>query len=291
MARSHAQVEDVARSHGHLAGSGLAVVALGKLGSREMTVSSDLDLVFLHAGTEGHTHGGRSPLDNAQFFARLGQRVIHILSAHTSAGILYEPDMRLRPSGGSGPLVSHIEGFREYQMNKAWTWEHQTLVRARPVSGDVHVTKRFEEIRKSVLARSRDKAGLQEEITKMRERMRKELLKPGAGFFDLKQDTGGIVDIEFLVQYLVLLNSHEYGDLMRWTDNVRILETLIETGVLEKDTAAILKEGYLTYREATHRLNLQGKPSKVSENKFTSLRENVEQIWKDIVASERHSEI
>ncbi|MFH2219763.1 MAG: bifunctional [glutamate--ammonia ligase]-adenylyl-L-tyrosine phosphorylase/[glutamate--ammonia-ligase] adenylyltransferase [Pseudomonadota bacterium] len=262
---------------------GFTVVAYGKLGGIELGYGSDLDLVFLHAGVQGQTRGGRLPTDNAQFFARLGQRVVHILSAHTSAGVLYEPDMRLRPSGGSGPLVSHIEGFEEYQMNTAWTWEHQALVRARPVSGEIQVMKRFEEIRKAVLARPRIKAKLREEITGMRERMRRELLNPEPGLFDLKQDAGGIVDIEFLVQHLVLLNSCKFSDLLTWTDNVRILETLIETGVLDKNAAAVLKEAYLTFRASVHRLNLQGKPSKVPENRFPGLRKSIEEIWADIM--------
>ncbi|MFC1829834.1 bifunctional [glutamate--ammonia ligase]-adenylyl-L-tyrosine phosphorylase/[glutamate--ammonia-ligase] adenylyltransferase [Thermodesulfobacteriota bacterium] len=265
---------------------GFAVVAYGKLGGIELGYGSDLDLVFLHAGTQRETRGGRTLVDSTQFFARLGQRVVHILSAPTSAGVLYEPDMRLRPSGGSGPLVSHIQGFGEYQMNKAWTWEHQAIVRARPMSGDIQVMKRFEQIRKAVLARPRSKAKLQKEITEMRERIRRELLRPEPGVFDLKQDTGGIVDIEFLVQYLVLLKSNEFSDLLRWTDNVRILETLIETEVLEKDAAAILKEAYLTYRAAVHRLNLQEKPATVPDEQFSGLRKNILEIWKAFMESD-----
>lgn len=271
------------RLNGETIDRGFTVVAYGKLGGIELGYGSDLDLVFLHAGAKGQTRGGRRPTDNAQFFARLGQRVVHILSAHTSAGVLYEPDMRLRPSGGSGPLVSHIEGFEEYQMNKAWTWEHQAIVRARPVSGDIQVTKRFEEIRKAVLARPRNKAKLQGEIIGMRQRMRRELLIPEPGVFDLKQDSGGIVDIEFLIQYLVLLKSCEYSELLKWTDNVRLLGSLVKTGLLEEQTANILREAYLTYRASVHRLSLQEKPAQVPADQFRNLRESVERIWKDIM--------
>ncbi|MBU0986328.1 MAG: bifunctional [glutamate--ammonia ligase]-adenylyl-L-tyrosine phosphorylase/[glutamate--ammonia-ligase] adenylyltransferase [Proteobacteria bacterium] len=264
---------------------GFAVIAYGKLGGIELGYDSDLDLVFLHAGTKGQTRSAIRPIDNPQFFARLGQRVIHILTARTQAGMLYETDMRLRPSGSSGILVSHIEAFGDYQLNKAWTWEHQALVRARPISGDAHLAKHFEHIRKRVLARPRIKNKLQEQVVSMRERMRKEHLHAEPGVFDLKQDAGGIVDIEFLVQYLVLLRSHEYSELLRWTDNVRILESLMETRILEDHTAHLLREAYLVYRQAVHRLSLQEKPSKVPADQFRDLRKNVKKIWRAFLGS------
>ncbi len=267
-------------------GRGFSVIAYGKLGGFELGYGSDLDMVFLHAGTEGQTRGGRRPINNQQFFARLGQRVIHILTTHTSAGKLYEPDMRLRPSGSSGILVSHIEGFKDYQINKAWTWEHQALIKARPIIGDRNMAERFNQIRNAVLARPRAKTKLREEVIDMRERMRRELLSAGSGFFDLKQDTGGIVDIEFLVQYLVLLRSCKYEELLKWTDIVRLLETLKDTGVMKDHVAHILKIAYLTYRSAVHRYSLQEKPAKAPKNKFLGMRENVRQIWKDMMEIE-----
>jgi len=267
-------------------GRGFSVIAYGKLGGIELGYGSDLDMVFLHSGTEGQTYGGRHPIDNQQFFARLGQRVIHILTAHTAVGKLYEPDMRLRPSGSSGILVSHIEGFKDYQTNKAWTWEHQALIKARPISGDINMAKRFEQIRNEVLARPRIKVQLKKDIIDMRERMRKELSSPDPKLFDLKQDTGGIVDIEFLVQYLVLLRSCEYKELLKWTDIVRLLETLKETGIINDQFAHILKVTYLTYRSAVHQFSLQEKPAKVPETKFRGMRENVGQIWKVIMEIE-----
>jgi len=260
---------------------GFTVIAYGKLGGIELGYDSDLDLVFLHAGTEGPTKGGTQPIDNSQFFARLGQRVIHILTARTSAGMLYEPDMRLRPSGSSGILVSHIEAFKDYQSNKAWTWEHQALVKTRPISGDAHLVKRFEKIRRSVLGRPRSQSNLQKEVADMRARMRKERLRPEPGVFDLKQDKGGIVDIEFLVQYLVLLRSHQHSQLLEWTDNVRILETLIETGIMAEHKAQLLREAYLTYRMSAHRLSLQEKPARVAADRFYNLRNSVQKIWND----------
>ena len=259
---------------------GFVVIAYGKLGGIELGYGSDLDLVFLHAGTRGQTHGGMRPVDNAQFFVLLGQRVIHILTAHTSAGALYETDIRLRPSGSSGILVTHIEAFRDYQTNKAWTWEHQALVRARAISGNLYLSKYFEQIRKDTIARPRTEAKLKEEVRDMRERMRKENLRAKPELFDLKQDTGGIVDIEFLVQYLVLLNSYKHNELLKWTDNVRLLQTLAETGVIDKHTAHLLKDAYLSYRKAVHSLNLQEKPALIPENQFDALRKQIIKIWK-----------
>jgi glutamate-ammonia-ligase adenylyltransferase len=142
------------------------------------------------------------------------------------------------------------------------------------------LTKYFEQIRKEALARPRIKSLLQEEVRAMRERMRKELLSPEPEMFDLIQDKGGIIDIEFLVQYLVLLKSYEHAELLKWTDNVRILETLTQTGVIDKDIAIFLKEAFLTYRSALHRLRLQEKPATVPEKEFYGLREKVKKIWK-----------
>ncbi|MDM8550563.1 bifunctional [glutamate--ammonia ligase]-adenylyl-L-tyrosine phosphorylase/[glutamate--ammonia-ligase] adenylyltransferase [Desulfobacterales bacterium HSG2] len=258
---------------------GFAVIAYGKLGGLELGYDSDLDLVFLHAAAEGETEGGGRPIDNAHFFTRLGQRVIHILTARTSAGILYEADMRLRPSGSSGVLVCPIEAFEAYQISKAWTWEKQAIIRARSVTGDDRLADRFEDIRKAVLAQPRDESGLREEVGEMRQRMRKELLMHEPGIFDLKQGLGGMVDVEFLVQYLVLLKSHEHPGLLKWTDNVRLIGTLAEAGVIDDVTAYFLRKAYLTYRTVGHRLSLHEKPAKVPESKFRCLREKVRETW------------
>jgi glutamate-ammonia-ligase adenylyltransferase len=265
--------------NGKTCDKGFAVIAYGKLGGLELGYGSDLDLVFLHSGTGEKTQAHRQAIDSAQFFNRLGQRVIHILTAHTRAGRLYEIDMRLRPSGGSGVLVSHVEAFRDYQQNSAWTWEHQALIKARPILGDSLLTDHFESTRHEVLARQRKELKLREEVVDMRNRMRKELLKPEAGMFDLKQDTGAMVDIEFLVQYLVLLKSYEYPGLLPWTDNVRLIQTLITTGAIDEYTAHILKHAYLIYRAAAHQASLQEKPAKVPQEKFSHLRSRVEKIW------------
>jgi glutamate-ammonia-ligase adenylyltransferase len=267
------------RLNGKFCEKGFAVVAYGKLGGLELGYGSDLDLVFLHSGSKEKTQESQQAIDSAQFFNRLGQRVIHILTSHTRAGRLYEIDMRLRPSGVSGVLVSHVEGFRDYQQNAAWTWEHQALIKARPILGDRLLADHFLSTRNEVLARQRDKLKLREDVVSMRDRMRKELLKPEAGIFDLKQDIGGMVDIEFLVQYLVLLKSYSHPELLNWTDNVRLLQSLIETRVMDEYTAHVLKHAYLIYRAAAHQLNLQEKSAKVPSEKFDRLRKRVERIW------------
>jgi glutamate-ammonia-ligase adenylyltransferase len=187
--------------------------------------------------------------------------------------------MRLRPSGEAGILVSHIESFGDYQKNDAWTWEHQALIRARAVGGHPLLRQRFETLRKSVLARPRKKSQLQRDVVGMRERLRREHLRRDAGVFDLKQDTGGIVDIEFLVQYLVLLKSYDNHELLTWTDNVRLIQTLLETGVFDEWTAHLLKHAYLIYRATAHKLSLQEKPALIPTDKFQYLREKVEDIW------------
>ena len=267
----------------HLSGvrceRGFGVIAYGKLGGLELGYGSDLDLVFLHAGADGQTHGGPHPIDNAQFFNRLGQRVIHLLTSHTRAGRVYEIDMRLRASGISGILVQHVEAFHDYQLNQAWTWEHQALIKARPVSGDPVIAARFDAIRAEVLSRPRPRVQLRAEVADMRRRMRAETRRSGAGLFDLKQDPGGIVDIEFLVQYLVLRQAHRYPELVRWTDNVRLIQTLIGSAVLGEITAHVLKHAYLIYRAAAHQLSLQEKPSLVPAEKFERLQQRIRRIW------------
>jgi glutamate-ammonia-ligase adenylyltransferase len=258
---------------------GFGVIAYGKLGGLELGYGSDLDLVFLHTGVDGQTRGGPRPIDNAQFFNRLGQRVIHLLTSHTRAGRVYEIDMRLRPSGISGILVQHVDAFREYQSNHAWTWEHQALIKARPVSGERLITSRFEGIRAEVLSRRRPRAALHADVADMRSRMRAEHHRPEPGMFDLKQDPGGIVDIEFLVQYLVLRHAHRYPELVRWTDNVRLIQALISSAVLNEYMAHVLKHAYLIYRAAAHQLSLQEKPARVPAEKFAPLRQRIRQIW------------
>ncbi|MBL0732004.1 MAG: bifunctional [glutamate--ammonia ligase]-adenylyl-L-tyrosine phosphorylase/[glutamate--ammonia-ligase] adenylyltransferase [Desulfosarcina sp.] len=260
--------------------TGFAIIAYGKLGGLELGYGSDLDLVFLHTGTESETRGvGIRPVTGSQFYARLGQRMLHLLTTHTPAGKLYEIDMRLRPNGNAGVLVSNMDSFKNYQIQDAWTWEHQSLVRARAICGDEKVISCFEQIRKDVLAISRNKSTLQEEIRSMRSKMRKEQKKTDPEYFNIKQDIGGMVDIEFLVQYLILLNAHEHIELVKWSDNIRQLDSLAETKIIPKIEADFFKKTYITYRKAVHKLNLQETPPIVPEDKFKEIRVKVEKIW------------
>ncbi|MCD6185294.1 MAG: bifunctional [glutamate--ammonia ligase]-adenylyl-L-tyrosine phosphorylase/[glutamate--ammonia-ligase] adenylyltransferase [Deltaproteobacteria bacterium] len=260
--------------------TGFAIIAYGKLGGLELSYGSDLDLVFLHAGTESETRGvDIRPVTSAQFYARLGQRMLHLLTTHTPAGKLYEIDMRLRPNGSSGVLVTNMDSFRNYQKQDAWTWEHQSLVRARAICGDDMVISSFEQIRRDVLAIPRNKSTLQEDIISMRSRMRKEQKKTDFEYFNIKQGIGGMVDIEFLVQYLTLLNAHEHIELVKWSDNIRQLDSLAETKIIAKKEADFLKETYITYRAAVHTLNLQEKSAIVPEHKFKELSAKVTKIW------------
>lgn len=261
-------------------GRGFAVLAYGKLGGLELGYGSDLDLVFLHAAAPGDTQGGKRAVTNTQFYARLGQRVVHMLSAHTPAGVLYEADMRLRPSGDSGLLVSHIEAFDEYQRQEAWIWEHQALIRARAIVGDEGLVARFQRIRREVLGAERDSAELRRAVADMRVKLRQ---AHGAGdpdLFDLKHDPGGIVDIEFLVQYLVLDRAHRHPEILRWTDNVRLLQSLAETGALDTTTAHLLRRAYLIYRAMAHRLNLRAQPAKFPIGLFAEQRRFVKRTWR-----------
>ena len=258
---------------------GFAVVAYGKLGGFELGYGSDLDLVFLYSADQGDTANGPQPIDKRQFFSRLGQRVIHILTTHTRAGRIYETDMRLRPSGSSGPLVSHIEAWAKYLQEEAWTWEHQALIRARVVCGNDTMQRRFARIRREILERPREPARLQAEIVDMREKLRKEQRLKADDGFDLKQGRGGIVDIEFLVQFLILARSHQFPALTAWTDNVRLLVALIDSGLLEPETAYFLREAYLIFRAAAHRLSLQNQPARVDATRFTKPRQRVQRYW------------
>ena len=268
---------------------GFVVIGYGKLGGLELGYGSDLDLVFLHAGSDRDATGGPRPIGSAQFFARIGQRIVHVLTAHTRAGRIYEVDMRLRPSGSAGPLAIHVGGFRDYQLNNAWTWEHQAIVRARPVAGDPLLAARFNAIRAEVLQRPRDEKTLRREVCDMRERMRTERTQTEPGIFNLREDRGGIVDIEFLVQYLVLLESHRHRQLVEWTDNVRLLQTLIQTGILDEDSAFLLREAYLTFRAKAHQLSLREQPPRVPEARFAPLRDRVRWVWERIMEERTQS--
>lgn len=259
---------------------GFAIIGYGKLGGIELGYGSDLDLVFIHdSHAEQHFTLGKKPIDNVVFFTRLGQRIIHLLTAHMPSGVLYEVDMRLRPSGASGLLVSNAESFDDYQLNEAWTWEHQALVRARAVAGSKAVIERFNAIRHKVLTKKRDAPLLQQEVKEMRLRMRAELGGRHRGFFNIKHDEGGIVDIEFMVQYGVLLLAHQHPQLVRWSDTIRLLQSLDETGFFGPGEASFLADAFRGYRAKIHGLTLQEQPLRVEETLFRDIRDQVLRVW------------
>ena len=237
--------------------SGFAILAYGKVGGLEMGYKSDLDLVFLFDGAPGYTRGTGRSIDTVRLYSNLGQRVIHALTMHTAAGTLYGADMRLRPGGDSGTIVSHIEAYKDYLESQAWTWEHQALIRARAVAGDPELIAQFNRIREEVLTIRRDPETLKTEVREMREKMRVQRLTPEPGMFNLKQDRGGIVDIEFLVQYLALRHAHAHPDVIVWTDNIRLMEGLSVEGLISAEESQVLQEAYVSMRQKIHRLTLQ----------------------------------
>ncbi|MDY7563063.1 bifunctional [glutamate--ammonia ligase]-adenylyl-L-tyrosine phosphorylase/[glutamate--ammonia-ligase] adenylyltransferase [Pseudomonas sp. 10B1] len=278
-------------SDGTLCDPGFIIVGYGKVGGIELGHGSDLDLVFIHDGDPHAETDGAKPIDSAQFFTRLGQRIIHLLTAQTNSGQLYEVDMRLRPSGASGLLVSSLGAFDRYQQSEAWTWEHQALVRARVLVGSHEVGSAFEAVRAAVLSRERDLTALRTDVSEMRAKMRGTLGSKAtvAGTaanafeatapFDLKQDAGGIVDIEFMVQYAALAWSWEHPELLRYTDNIRILEGLEHASLIPSADADLLREAYKVYRAAAHRQALQKQAGVVSGDQFHAERREVLRIW------------
>jgi glutamate-ammonia-ligase adenylyltransferase len=266
--------------------TGLLVLGYGKLGGLELGYGSDLDLVFVHGSDQGWTETlGPKSISHEQFYSRLGQRMIHMMTTRTPAGILYEVDMRLRPDGNKGMLVRSMTSFADYQDRQAWTWEHQALVRARPVAGDDGLAARFAEVRRATLCRRRDPDQLRQEVRAMRERMRETLDKSGGGRFDLKQGPGGIADVEFMVQYAVLRWAADYPDLADWTDNIRILETLGRHKLLPGAAAEELTQAYKALRSAYHRGALQEQPKSVPEDQLLPERTQVRALWQQLLGN------
>ena len=263
---------------------GFIVVAYGKMGGIELGYKSDLDLVFLHSGdARRHTDGPRS-IDSGTFFMRLGQRIIHMLGTQTPSGIAYEIDMRLRPSGNSGLLVSSLSAFEKYQQQSAWTWEHQALVRSRVIAGDADLSEAYNLVRENTLRQKRDSQSLITQVQEMREKMRQHLGKDTKdGKFSLKQGSGGIVDIEFMVQFAVLAWSHDHPQLVRWSDTIRILESLAQCGLLAEESALQLIDAYKTFRSAGHRLELQNQQAKIARSEFVQERQAVVEQWQALL--------
>jgi [glutamine synthetase] adenylyltransferase / [glutamine synthetase]-adenylyl-L-tyrosine phosphorylase len=251
--------------------TGFAVIGYGKLGSKELGYASDLDLVFLfnpEAGIE------------AERCAKLAQRLNSWLNTMTAGGILYETDLRLRPDGAAGLLVSSLDAFHDYQLKRAWTWEHQALTRARFCAGDAALAAPFEDIRRTVLSQPRDKEKLRGEIIDMRDKMRAEK-KDRADALDLKHTRGGIVDVEFIVQYLILAYSHEHPEFLGNLGNFALLTRAAALGIIDEDLAAQVGKAYLAYRERQHRArNNNELKTWVGLEELAEERQAVVRVWK-----------
>jgi [glutamine synthetase] adenylyltransferase / [glutamine synthetase]-adenylyl-L-tyrosine phosphorylase len=251
----HARVEDdFIATHGRIRGQETAIVALGRLGAREMTASSDLDLIVIYDfDAEYPDSDGKRPLYGAQYFARLTQRLISGLTAQTNYGVLYQVDMRLRPSGRSGPLATQIGGFISYQEREAWTWEHMALTRARVVSASSAFGARVEAAIYDALCRKRDARAVAADVIEMRAAIAKE--KGDAEPWDLKYAAGGLVDIEFTAQYLQLIHAAEVPEILD-TSTARMLEKAARAGVLRPEDAEVLRPAVRLFHDLTQILRL-----------------------------------
>jgi glutamate-ammonia-ligase adenylyltransferase len=247
------QVE-FSKTHGYVRGGESAVLALGRLGAREMTASSDLDLIVVYDFDQEHPQSdGKRPLHGSQYFARLTQRMIGALTTQTNYGVLYPVDMRLRPSGRSGPVATQIDGFKNYQEHEAWTWEHMALTRARVVSGMPDFSGRVEAVIREVLCRQRDVPATAGDVVDMRGAIATE--KGDAVPWDLKYAAGGLIDIEFIAQYLQLTHAARVPEILD-TSTARSLEKAERLGVLAAQDAAVLRPAVRLFHDLTQILRL-----------------------------------
>ena len=252
------------------------IAGYGKLGGKELGYGSDLDIIFLY--DDAHP-------DAAEQYGRLAQRLNSWLTTYTPAGMLYDTDLRLRPDGASGLLVSSVEAFAEYQESHAWLWEHQALTRARFCAGDARVGAVFEKIRNDMLCKERPLGDTRKEINEMREKMRQGHPNPSA-LFDIKHDAGGLVDIEFIVQYLVLGFSHRHESLVANVGNIALLEVSGVLGLIEPGHAHRVAVAYRELRRLQHRAWLDGQTSpRVAQQIAAPLIEPVIRLWQSLIAS------
>lgn len=255
-----------------------AVIGYGKLGGKELGYGSDLDIIFLYDDARPEAN---------EVYARFAQRINNWFNSLTSAGLLYETDLQLRPDGNSGLLVSSIDAFKHYQLNKAWVWEHQAISRARFVAGDADIGLAFDAVKLAVMTQARDMQALKQDVFTMRDKMR---LANKAKFrndtlpmFDLKNDRGGIIDVEFLVQYLVLAHAQQFPQLADNIGNIALLKSMATLHVIEADTAEKVAEAYRTYRTLQHASSLQGEQLARVETSLISQHINaVELLWQKI---------
>ncbi len=264
---------------------GFSVVAYGKFGGEELGFGSDLDIVFLYNAEPEQPTQGEKSMTHSLFFTRLAQRIINTLNMRTISGVLYEVDTRLRPSGNSGLLVSHIDAFQDYQLYEAWTWEHQAITRARGVAGDEFLIQWFDGFRHHILRQQRESDKLKQDVLEMREKMRSNLDRSSNDLLDIKQMPGGMVDIEFIAQYLVLLHAARFPE-QHWTcRTTRQFILLNELRVLPNPVVADLIEAYRDYREKTNILILTGQEKRLQQSLVEGNRAKVLQHWKSIFES------
>ncbi len=252
---------------------GFAIIAYGKFGSKELGYASDLDLVYIYDDTSAIA---------ADRYGKLAQRLASWLTTMTPGGVLYDTDIRLRPDGDSGLLVTSLTAFRNYQLHRAWTWEHQALTRARWCAGDHALAAPFEAIRDEVLSRPRDREKLRLEIVAMRDKMRAEK-KDRAGALDLKHTRGGIVDVEFIVQYLILAYAHQHPEFLKNLGNFALLARAGELGIIERDMAAEVGKAYLAFRERQHiARNNNEEKTWITPNELADERRAVSAAWRSL---------
>lgn len=264
---------------------GFGVIGYGKLGGIELGYSSDLDLVFVHNSSPEEMTNGEKAVPASQFYGKLAQRIMHLFNTRMSSGMLYELDLRLRPSGNSGLLVVHISTFAHYLENEAWTWEHQALVRARAIFGESELINTFLGIRKSILMRSRISEELREDVVKMRDKMRDHLDKSTEDRSDIKQSTGGLVDIEFLAQFLVLNHSADKPDITNFSDNVRIFQQLSQVDIISESEKQVLIDSYCGLRGKGHRATLQKESNMIPTLEFNELSSSTSDIVRKYLAT------
>ncbi len=250
-------------AHGEITDARFAVLGYGSVGGEELGFGSDLDLVFLYAAPDGAHSNGARPLDAPRWFARLGQKLVSLLGTGTGAGRLFEVDMRLRPDGNTGLLVSTLASFSEYQRVRAWTWEHQALVRVRGVAGDPDLIAAADGVRVEVLGQARDPEQLTEDVSSMRRKMRAELDRSDAAIFDLKQGEGGLVDLEFLLQFLVLRDGASHPALLQSRATAALLDAALAAGSLSDSVHAQLQAAHATLLDAGLRCTLDRRPRRV----------------------------
>ncbi|MBN2866406.1 MAG: bifunctional [glutamate--ammonia ligase]-adenylyl-L-tyrosine phosphorylase/[glutamate--ammonia-ligase] adenylyltransferase [Thiotrichales bacterium] len=262
------------------------VLGYGKVGGIELGYGSDLDIVLLYQGlspSDSAVNERGRETGNSVLFVRMGQKIISLMTTMMPAGVLYEVDTRLRPNGASGMIVTDFESYKSYIENKAWNWEHQAFTRVRAVVGDAQSRQAFEEFKQTFLQQERDIETVKADVVEMRQKMADSLDKSNDTQFDLKQGAGGIVDIEFMVQYLVLAFAHQYPSLVEYSDNIRILEAVKQAGLLTSEQADSLTHAYKTYRSKYHRVALQNEKAIVEPSCYLEERASVKAIWKQLM--------